>query len=218
MPTRLCAVAAILLPVSASGCCTISLGLASLFCGPRQDPWVQISYQTPRDALETFIGAVARDDVDTICRTLSYEFKAQQRIATIECDIAWEMLKEQIPGIHLLDQAEISGPTELPGQRVGYTLSIAGSQMQLQFAQQAYWEVMQANTSEVIRGDFRGADLTEHGAVVDAIDDHLNVDPGPGGTALVSQIQLFIPVPAEEILSATVGREWKLQALAADVN
>lgn len=223
MPHRLRAVAALLLLLSVSGCCTISLGLASLFCGPRQDPWVEISYRTPRDALETFVAAVARDDVDTICRTLSYEFKSQQLIGEIECDIAWGKLKEQIPGIHLVDQAEISAPAELPGRRVGYTLTIAGSQIEVLLREQLYWEVIYASDpGEVIRGELRGGDfgevLIDYSGIVDDLDDHMTLNIEGNETVITALLRLPIPSTRDQILSATVGREWKVDAFIPDTN
>lgn len=138
-PTRLQshaagAVATALL-ILCSGCCD----LATYLCGPDRRPWPQISYQTPTAALETFQEAVRRDNVRVICESLAPELKARWQLpGCFEAAVAWEHVKAQTPGAHMLGHAKVESSKQLSDARVQYQLEVAGVSVLVELVRLAY--------------------------------------------------------------------------------
>lgn len=120
-----------LLPLG--GCCNLAL----LWCGPDKSEWVEIDDRTPGRALATFLEAARRDRDDVIYLLLSQNLKAGLgNIGRMEQAIAWQLMQEQIPGVHLLARAERSEGVLLPDGRMRYRLAISGYHFELVFRRQ----------------------------------------------------------------------------------
>ena len=102
MVSRRIALLALCLAFPAPGCCT----LARLFCGPDDSEWVQISFRTPRGALATFKEAVRRDNCQVVYDSLGEDLKTRMDLGLLEACVAWEKLKDEYTGLHLLGYAE----------------------------------------------------------------------------------------------------------------
>ena len=200
------AVTALILLLPAGGCCTMSQGLSALFCGPRP-PLPRRSHLTARQALDTFVAAVATDDSRTIWETVGPDLKKRWGIGRLEWEIGWTKIKADTFGIHLVDQAERSKPVTLPATAtrkfplVRYRLSLAGTVIEVLLRQYSYKEVItliEGTTTPEAWSKFIPdiAELME----IKTVDDKAQIKIrilGPDWT----------PQPAE-VLSARVTREW----------
>lgn len=119
--------------------CTSCCNLATYFCGPDRTDWAPISYRTHPEALQTFQEAVRRDNVRVICESLAPELKARWRLpGCFEAAVAWQRVKEQAPGAHMLGRADITGPEQLSGTRVRYRLEVGSVAVNVELVRLAY--------------------------------------------------------------------------------
>lgn len=210
MQVHLHSLAALLAIAPLGGCCAISQSLTALFCGPTGDPWVTKDFDTPRTALDTFLGAVARDDVETIYLTLGHSFKQASGIGELEFRAAWQKIKTDTPGIHLADRATISKSPPESATRVTYTLTmntIPAVVIEVAVARQDYWSV-------TVRPDgSSGPQVT--GEVVPKLETYFKVLPHQER----SPVRLDLPGPefpglkTAEFEKMVLGREWKIADL-----
>lgn len=114
----------------------------SYFCGPDQSRWVVRDYRTPESALETFLEAVRREHTQTIAEALSEDAKRAYGLTGIfETTLAWERLKTEVPGLHLLGEAAVP-PLQPSGDgRWRATLTVAGQVIDLWLVEQPFWDV-----------------------------------------------------------------------------
>ncbi len=195
----------LLLLLVTPGCCSLSMGLSALFCPPRPDPWVSISFATPEETIDTFLGAIARDDIEVIYLCLSEDFKAEKDISNVDAAIAWKMLKEEVPGIHLADQAKRKSLQIQGGTRAVAALELASNKMILRLSRQDFWS---------LRTQFDG-DPEEHGEFIPQLGSHIAAFPMDDK----SSIRVLIPgidirnLQTSEIVELRLGREWKVQDL-----
>ncbi len=189
------------------GCCT----MARLFCGPDQTPWVSVEFDTPAKALATFREAARRDDAIVAFRCLSEDFKQRTGLkGVVEATIAWEKLKDQVTGLHLLGYADVSAPEPLPDGRIAYVLDVSGHRLRVRLVRQAYWEVRwtPGSTPDEVRED--GRYVPDLGGLVLTRD-----DPAEGTT----QVGAVLPpadvaeLTRDRIVGATVGHLWKVDDL-----
>jgi hypothetical protein len=110
---------------SLQSCCS----LATLFCGPDRSEWFSESYRTPSRGRDVQ-GGRPEADKGVIFSALSGGFLERHGIGTIEVAAAWETLEKQAP-LHMLGQAEVSGPTEEPDGRLCFLLTISGHELRL---------------------------------------------------------------------------------------
>ncbi len=115
----------------------------SYFCGPDQGRWVVRDYRTPESALETFLEAVRREHTQTIAEALSEDAKRAYGLTGIfETTLAWERLKTEVPGLHLLGEAAVP-PLQPSGDgRWRATLTVAGQVIDLWLVEQPFWDVL----------------------------------------------------------------------------
>ncbi len=121
-----------------AGCC----GLASYFCGPDRSRWVTQDYREPIAALETFLEAVRREHTRTIAEALSEDARRHYGLTGIvETALAWERLKAQVPGLHVLGDAAIPPLVREPDGRLRADLDAAGHHVVLWLVEQPFWVV-----------------------------------------------------------------------------
>src|SRR5688572_433051 len=193
MRSAICSLAAILLSPIPTGCCSLSLGMASLLCGPRQDPWVQVAFATPEETVATFLGAVARDDVEVIYQCLSEQYKEDQKLSGLEVGVAWKHLKQEVPGIHLADRAKASPMNKLGPQQAEVTLTLARKKIRLLLIRQSYWTVQM----DLPEGE--GSD--RHGEYIPRLETYIHLHHKGESTAIQAMIpQVDVPnLQMEEI-------------------
>jgi hypothetical protein len=185
-----------------SSCCTI----AEYFCGPDKSRWVSKSFATHEAALTTFMEAVRRDNTEEIYNCLSERFKDTYGIpGMLEAALAWEEIKKQVPGIHLLGTASVGEPRTSPADRVTYRLERAGHVVEVVWIRLPYWEVVYESGS---------GKRTELGAFVPNLARNLKVSQLENGQYLcevdVRADILEDGITSDRIQRAGVGREWKI--------
>ena len=210
MPPHLRTLAAIFAIAPLGGCCAISQSLSALFCGPTQAPWAVKAFDTPHAALQTFLGAVSRDDVETIYLTLGYDFKKAAGIGELEFRAAWQDIKDKTPGIHLAHRAEVSKPRRASPTRAAYTLTmntIPAVVLEVTLTRQDYWSIT-----------VHPQGSSEHqttGRVVPELKTYFKVLPHEER----SPVRVDLPGPdlpgleASEFEKIVLGREWKISGL-----
>lgn len=193
--------------LSLVGCCAISQGMVALFCGPSTDPWVKVSYRTPKEALETFQAAVAREDADVISQSLSPDFKRSRGLGRMEVGVVLAWLKKEFPGFHTLGLAKIvATPTQQPTV-VEHILEVAFHRFRVRLKRYTFKRVVVAvpGLDEPIpKGDYL-PDFSRN----------LRIIPREE-TSTVEVRDLEVDVPdllAENILEVTLGRTWKVDLL-----
>jgi len=190
------------------GCCD----LAAYFCGPDKSDWVPISYETPKQALATFMEAVRRDHVRVICESLSLDYRREMGLpGCFEAALVWEKIREQTPGAHMLGRADITGPeivvprppAQAPPERVRYVLEIAGYRVSVDLQRYAY----------------AGARYRRPGENEQPLDDYVpsleplvDVRHGPGSRSTVSLRVPDLELPqGADIVGVSAGYEWKVR-------
>ena len=217
MPSHLRSIAALLVIAPLGGCCALSQSLSALFCGPSEAPWSVRDFDTPDAALQTFLGAVSRDDVETIYLTLGYTFKKTAGIGELEFRAAWQDIKAKTPGIHLAHRAAVSEPRRAAADRVVYTLTmntIPSAVLEVALARQDYWSV-------TVRPEGSSERQTT-GEVVPGLETYFKVLPHEER----SPVRVDLPGPefpglsGAEFEKMVLGREWKIAGLrvVADQN
>ena len=187
-----------------SGCCT----MARLFCGPDGSKWVSERFDTPLTALATFQESLRRADRQTLLRCLSESFKERMGgLGTLEIEIAWRRLSDQIPGIHLLGTAEVEGPRVLADGRIAYVLRVAGRALSVTLTRQTYWEVRWVEGTAP-------DDPIEDGAY-GALEPVAEVRPGAGGGVhiVVDLPPVSGPTGLQDLTFAGIGAQWKVDAI-----
>jgi len=209
MQPHLRSLATLLTTALLSGCCGITQTLSAVFCGPREDPWVSKDFSSSRAALDTFLGAVARDDVETIYLTLGHAFKRSAGLGELEFRAAWQRIKTATPGIHLADQAMVSAAEQTPGG-TSYTLTLnttPAAVIRISLVQQNFWSV-------TVRPDGSSEDQTT-GEVIPKLEKYFKVLPH--GERSPVRIELpgpeFPKLETSEFQRMELGREWKLSKL-----
>lgn len=120
-----------------SGCCA----LAGLLCGPDRSEWISVSFRSPAETIATLREALRRDHLDTLYSCLSEDYKRQHDLSQISLTILWERLRDEVPGIHLLGEAEVSEPERLDARHVRYVLTYGSTQIAVRLVRQHLVEV-----------------------------------------------------------------------------
>lgn len=120
-----------------NGCCS----LARLFCGPDDSRWVSVSYDTPRDGVATLLEAIRRDAPDVVYSCLSAGFRRANNLDSVAAQIAWERLKEQVPGLHLAGYAEIPEP-RLADNGATFVIDVEGYRLQIDLVRESYRQLV----------------------------------------------------------------------------
>ncbi|MCB9868347.1 MAG: hypothetical protein H6837_00730 [Planctomycetes bacterium] len=204
------AVIAVSAASSLSGCCGISQSLSALFCGPRKEAWLERSFDTPRDGLGTFLGAVSRDDPATIYDCLAYGYKKALSVGEVEMRVGWTKLKEKVTGLYILDQAEVSEPvSEGPG-RVRFTLTLhTKPQVVIEVAMVREFYVAASLTAP------DGGRPVETSRIVDSLSPYLRMTNTANGTGVHAELPGFdVPgVGLDEVHRVTAGLQWKIAGI-----
>lgn len=129
------AAAAALSPLS--GCCS----LARLFCGPDRSEWVQIDYSTPANTVRVLLEAIRRDNPQIVYETLADEFRARLKLDSTSAQVAWQQLKDQTPGLHLVGYAEVPAPVRWADDGATFVLDVEGRSLRIDLVRESYWEL-----------------------------------------------------------------------------
>ncbi|MEZ5965175.1 MAG: hypothetical protein R3F56_15180 [Planctomycetota bacterium] len=124
--------------LASAGCC----GLATYFCGPDRSRWVSRDYATPEAAIATLLEAIRRDMPDAVYQSLSEAAKDRYGIpGVVETTVAWQRLKREVPGLHMMGTATTSAPTIEADGRARFEHHVAGRTFTTLVVQQAYWDI-----------------------------------------------------------------------------
>jgi hypothetical protein len=129
------AVTAVLSPLS--GCCS----LARLFCGPDSSAWIQIDYSTPERTVHVLLEAVRRDNPQVVYESLAEEYRADLKLDRTSAQVAWQQLKDQTPGLHLLGYATVPPPTRLADDGATFVLDVEGRTLRIDLVRESFWEI-----------------------------------------------------------------------------
>lgn len=205
--------AAILLLVPLSSCCSISQGLTAIFCGTNTDPFVEKSWITPDAARQTLLGAISRDDPTTIYECLGPDLKERMGVGEVEVVIAWRKIQEQVPGIHIADQAKVSEPIfdepdlePLKRTRVRYLLELPSTRIEVALRRHDYWRVVSQGP---------GAERPEADGDYAPLPTIVQLHPRGMRTGVELKLPgpMVAPLEHHHILQVTAGREWLVDSL-----
>lgn len=194
--------AAALALASLGGCCTI----AGWFCGPDRSRWVSQRYETPDAALTTFLEAIRRDRPDVVCESLSERAKQNYGLAgVLECAVAWERMKAEVPGLHLAGDAERSElEVESDGRRRCELHAAGGNHITVLLREQPYWELTWLGRDGDLRRAGRFVSESEFRALL-AVGGDLEVTVDARVTD-----ELLPTLEPARIRSLQLGHEWKI--------
>jgi hypothetical protein len=194
--------------------------MARLFCGPDTSPWVPIAHDTPQATVSTFLEAVRRDDPQQVYRCLSYSLCRERGLDGMVVAAAWDKLREQTPGLHLLGYAKAPiAPQRGDQERATFELDAEGVRVTLDLERESYWELRYLGQDGRIRESSVRLDepgyrelLSVAPALPDPLDDLPQARIGVSGRIAVH------PGVAElssgRVESLSIGREWKIAAIA----
>lgn len=190
--------------------------MARFFCGPDTTPWVPIAYDTPDATVRTFLEAVRRDQPNEVYRCLAPSFKAHHQLDGLLVQVAWDRLKEQVPGLHLLGYAEVpAAPSRIADGGVTYEIEVEGRVLRLDLVRQSYWELRYRGKDGKPRETSTALDFDTLNGLLRVTDKGLDpVDELPQAeVALEPRVVLHPGAPRlrlEDVDGLAVGREWKI--------
>ena len=201
---------------SLSGCCS----MARLFCGPDKSEWVPIAYDSPGATVATFLEAIRRDEPGVVYGCLSDAFRKEHDLDGIVVTAAWDKLREQTPGLHLLGYAKApKEPARATANSASFAIEAEGVIVRIDLVRESFWELRYLGADGKPRETSTRLDPSQADAMLrtseaepDPIDDlpqsnvsiHPRVTVHPGTAALR-------PGSIERL---GIGREWKIQAIA----
>lgn len=121
-----------------SSCCT----MARFFCGPDDSRWVSIAFDSPTATVATLLEAIRRDAPDVIYQCMSQEWKQRHKLGSLEAQLGWQMLRDEVPGIHLIGYAEIPTPERRGDNGAMFVIEEAGQRLRLDLVRKSFQEVV----------------------------------------------------------------------------
>lgn len=214
MRPRLLALALLAAPIAtSSGCCT----MARLFCGPDRTPWISIDFRSPEHTTRTLLEALRRDDAEVVYACLSDAYRRRLRVDQMSIQLAWQKVRDQVPGLHLAGYAEVPEPTCRDRDHAFVAIDIEGHVMEVELVRECHWQVRYRTPPR----DYRlGVELSP-GRLVESLDGMADIEPVPTGEDdLDERSRLTLRplefahsvelVPLEDIDFAGIFREWKV--------
>ena len=191
------------------GCCS----LARFFCGPDKSEWVSERYDTPRQTVQTLFEAIRRDDAEVVYLCLSRSYRERMGIDGMAALVAWERLKEAVPGLHIAGYAVIPEPAMTSRDRASTTVEVEGKVIDVALERQPYQELR-----------YRRADgsIADQGKVVPSLAKLVLVVPGkpePDDYDVESSVTVApfpvwhpsdVPVSVDSIEHAALTHRWKV--------
>jgi hypothetical protein len=199
----LASVVPLLLPLT--GCCTFW----GFFCGPDLSRWVNVSFASSNDCLNTLKEAIRRDRTDVIYLCLAEDLKEREQIGWLEFEVWWAKLKKQTPGLHLAGTAEHSLVDAQKDGHATYRLEIFGRRILVDLVRQAYTTLRYEHHGEEVVLDEYVSDLSNYVHST-------NADGKTDATAtLAGEARRPIPNPAA-IRGLSVGYVWKVTGIQSE--
>ena len=213
-PTFLLLVASSFAPLS--GCCS----LARFFCGPDRSEWVSERYDTPRQTVQTLFEAIRRDDAEVVYLCLAKSCRQRLGLDGLTTQIAWERLREKVPGLHVAGYAEIPEPVLHGEAPASVTVTVEGWRVDVELERQAYREIRYrradgnaAEQSEVI-GSLRERARLELDPSIDRWRPWLEEEGEVRSTVQLDAMPFFRPLDAvvtmEAIEHIALTHRWKV--------
>lgn len=195
--------------------------MARLFCGPDKGPWVTVAHDSPQATVATFLEAVRRDDPQQVYRCLSESLCKERGLDGMVVAAAWDRLREQTPGLHLLGYAKApTQPLRRDATACVFVLEVEGVRITLDVVRESYWELRYLGADGRVRESSTRLDEATYRSLVraeevepDPVDDLPQARVGVAGRVAVHPGAAALDVAAVERLE--VGREWKIAAIAA---
>ncbi|MEQ1633317.1 MAG: hypothetical protein ABL997_13150 [Planctomycetota bacterium] len=194
------------------GCCS----MARLFCGPDRSAWVPVSYDSPAATLATFLEAVRRDDSAKVYESLAASFKAQHGLDGMVVNAAWERLRNEVTGLHLLGYAEVPNePVQAQDGGVTYLVATEGVTIRIDLVRQSFWELQYRGRDGKPRETSAALDFdTLNGLLrVEAAEPDPEDDLPQARIALEPRLVMHPGSPSLQLSDVdrlAVGREWKI--------
>lgn len=126
------------LALPASGCCT----MARLFCGPDDTAWVPVAFSTPEETTATLLEAIRRDNGPVVVQCLGNAFKGRYHLGGLEAMVAWQQLREQVTGLHLLGYARPGEAIDPTPSSVAYVVEQSGHRLRIDLVREGIREVL----------------------------------------------------------------------------
>ena len=198
--------------------------MARLFCGPDRTSWVPIAYDSPSATLATFLEAVRRDDPAKIYQCLAASFVKQHGLDGLVVNAAWERLRNEVTGLHLLGYAEVpKAPLRADDGGVTYEVTVEGVILRLDLVRQSFWELhyrgrdgKARESSTALDFDTLNGLLRIEAAEPDPVDDLPQTK-----IALEPRVVLHPGSPSlrlADIDRLAVGRDWQIAGMRTVAN
>jgi hypothetical protein len=202
------ATAALLLPLS--GCCSLS----RLFCGPDKSPWVPIDYSTPTSTVRVLLEAIRRDDPNVVYDCLAQEYCVRMKLDGQLAAIAWQRLRDEVPGLHLVGYAEVPPPVRVADNGATFILEVHGQHLRIDLVRESvqsltYWNPVLGEAQHISRPVLSWNTLASITSVEDPDRDLSRIDLQP----LTFEHDGLGAIPLEHIQDLSLVRRWTLSGI-----
>ncbi len=170
--------------------------------------------------MATFLEAVRRDRPDVVYGCLSESLCKERGLDGMVMAAAWDRLREQTPGLHLLGFATV--PLQAVQKGAGicvYEIQAEDTRLTFELVRENYWELRYAGTDGRVRESSTRLDEASYQALVlaepaapDPIDDLPQTRVGLAQRTTVHPGVHALSQSGVEGLG--LGREWKIAAIA----
>lgn len=176
-------------------------------CGGDTKPLVPVTWDEPRQALDTLLVAIENDDSRRIYESLGPSLKKKQGIDGMAFAVAWEKLRQEQPYLHVAGRAEVIQEKQIsPGERV-YLMGVHGQRFTIQLEQLSYWQVLVQDEDELLRlGAYLPPAVFEKSI--------LSVSDDEGRILVEFKNDQLIGVQKDDIRGLRLATEWKVSAFA----
>jgi len=199
---------ACLLPLP--GCCS----LARLFCGPDRSEWVSVRYDAPERTVATFLEAIRRDDGAEVTQCLTQDCLERLGLDSFTAQIAWQRLRDQNPGLHLVGYAEVPAPSRRTMTEAVFDIEVQDVRIHLELARESFLEITHLRDNGTLAEDRRPLGKWNAKPRVERIKD---TDPEQSRFVLdplVFKHAFEEDVPLDAIERAGLVRVWKIAGLS----
>lgn len=202
------ATAALLLPLT--GCCSLS----RLFCGPDKSPWVPIDYSTPEASVRVLLEAIRRDEPNVVYESLAQEYCSRMKLDGMIAAIAWQRLRDEVPGLHLVGYAEVPPPVRVADNGATFEIEVQGRRLRIDVVREStlsliYWNPELKQTQRIARKVVSWNTLASISDIENADRDLSSFELKP----VQFEHEGLPEVPLEHVQNVSLVRSWKVSGL-----
>ncbi len=201
------ALALLPLLLSLQSCCGLYYALG---CAPEQK-LTKVSYDSPKECLDSFLAAIQFGDTRVIYESLGEDFKRRNRLSGLGFEIAWERIKRDSPWIQGAGEARIKGVRTGTGGSQVFLLEAFGKPFRIEVARYGFWELGRRIPAEE-PGELE--EISVSGAYVQEPTKIWAVpDPAKGRVVAVLQNEELEDLRPEDIAFLRLGWTWRVRNL-----